>query len=191
LPKFGNNLYMSKIGKLPVELPENVQAKMLDHSIEITGPKGNLSIKIVKEIGIEINEKTIQVSLKKETKTTKAIFGTTRALIANMVEGVTKGWSKKMEIIGTGYRAEVQGNTLVLTVGFSHPVKIEAPKEITFKVEKNIITIEGINKELVGQISANIRGVRPPEPYKGKGIKYVEEVIRRKAGKAAKAAGAA
>lgn len=191
MPRFGNNLHMSKIGKLPVELPESVQAKMLDHSIEITGPKGNLTLKVIKEIDIEIQEKTIRVSLKKETKTTKAIFGTTRALIANMVEGVTKGWNKQMEIIGTGYRAEVQGNTLVLTVGFSHPVKIEAPKGIAFKVEKNIITIEGIDKELVGQISANIRGVKPPEPYKGKGIKYLEEVIRRKAGKAAKTTGAA
>ena len=105
-----------------------------------------------------------------------------------MVKGVSTGWSKKLELVGTGYRAEVQGNTLVLTVGYSHPIKIEAPEGINFKVEKGIITVDGVDRAVVGQISANIRGSRPPEPYKGKGVKYIDEVIRRKAGKAAKAA---
>ena len=105
-----------------------------------------------------------------------------------MVIGVTEGWSKQLELIGTGYRAEVQGNTLVLTVGYSHPIKIEAPEGVSFKVEKGIITVEGLDRQIIGQISANIRSSRPPEPYKGKGVKYVDEVIRRKAGKAAKTA---
>ena len=105
-----------------------------------------------------------------------------------MVKGVSEGWSKQLELVGTGYRAEVQGKTLVLTVGYSHPVKIEAPEGINFKVEKGIVTVDGIDRQLVGQMAADIRGSRPPEPYKGKGVKYVGEVIRRKAGKAAKAA---
>ena len=105
-----------------------------------------------------------------------------------MVKGVTDGWSKQLELVGTGYRAEVQGKTLVLTVGYSHPVKIEAPDGVNFKVEKGIITVDGPDRQIIGQLSANIRGARPPEPYKGKGVKYVDEVIRRKAGKAAKTA---
>jgi large subunit ribosomal protein L6 len=116
-----------------------------------------------------------------------SLFGTTRALINNDVKGVSEGWSKKLELVGTGFKAELLGSTLSLTVGYSHPVKIEAPEGITFKVEKTFVTVEGINREVVGQVSADIRGVRPPEPYKGKGIKYSDEIIRRKAGKAAAA----
>ena len=116
-----------------------------------------------------------------------SLFGTTRALINNDVKGVTEGWSKKLELIGTGFKAELAGTTLSLTVGYNHPIKIEAPVGITFKVEKTFVTVEGTNREVVGQVAANIRGVRPPEPYKGKGIKYIDEVIRRKAGKAAAA----
>ncbi len=182
---------MSRIGKLPVELPQGVTAEISGRTIKISGPKGNLSYEFPRQITVEVKENEVLVALKNITKQGSAHFGTTRALIANMVKGVSEGWSKQMELVGTGYRAEVQGKTLVLTVGYSHPVKIEAPEGINFKVEKSIVTIEGIDRELVGQIAANIRFVRPPEPYKGKGIKYIDEVIRRKAGKAAKTVGGA
>ena len=140
---------MSKIGKLPVELPETVKATLKDGLLEVAGPKGTLSFKILPVVSVEIKDNKIQVSLKKVTKTSKAIFGTTRALIANIVKGVVNGWSKQLELVGTGFRAEVSGDTLSLTVGFSHPIKIQAPQGITFKVEKNIITVEGYDKELV------------------------------------------
>jgi len=138
----------------------------------------------------EVKDGNILVACQKETKEALSTFGTTRAILANMVKGVNQGWSKKLELVGTGYRAETDGKLLTLTVGFSHPVKVQAPENIAFKVEKMVVTVEGINKETVGQIAADIRSVKPPEPYKGKGIKYVDEIIRRKAGKAAKAAGA-
>ena len=131
------------------------------------------------------------ISSKDKSKLGRALYGTIRSLVSNMVKGVSQGWSKTLELVGTGYRAEVSGDTLVLSVGYSHPVKIEAPKGITFKVMKNEVTVEGVDKELVGQISARIREVKPPEPYKGKGISYKGEKIRRKAGKAAKAVGVA
>ncbi len=181
---------MSKIGKQPVKLSEGVTAEIIGHEIKIVGPKGALSLKIPDSAEAVVKDGAILVSSKKESKQARAVYGTTRSLIANIVDGVSKGWSKQLELVGTGYRAEVQDKDLILTVGFSHPVKIAAPEGISFKVEKTIITVEGTNKELVGQIAANIRAVRPPEPYKGKGIKYVDEVIRRKAGKAAKTVGA-
>lgn len=181
---------MSKIGQQPVKLAEGVTAEKVGHEINIKGPRGSLSLKVPLAINVEIKDGIISVSSKKESKQVKSVFGTIRALIANMATGVSKGWSRQLELVGTGYRAEVQGNVLVLAIGFSHPVKITAPEGITFKVEKSIITIEGQDKQIVGQVAADIRGVRPPEPYKGKGIKYVEEVIRRKAGKAAKTVGA-
>jgi large subunit ribosomal protein L6 len=121
----------------------------------------------------------------------KAIHGTLRAVLSNMIVGVKEGWSKVLELVGTGYRASLSGNKLVISVGYSHPVEFEAPKGIDFKVEKTLITIEGIDKELVGLVAAKIRSIRPPEPYKGKGIKYQDEVVRRKPGKAAKTEGAA
>jgi large subunit ribosomal protein L6 len=181
---------MSKIGKAPVILPEGVTASVSGQEVSVTGPKGSISRKFSRKVSIEIKDGKILVSATGKEKSTLSVWGTTRAIIAGMVEGVVNGWKKELELVGTGYRAEVQGNTLVLTVGYSHPVKIEAPQGITFKVEKTIITVEGVDKELVGQIAANIRYVRPPEPYKGKGIKYLDEVVRRKAGKAAKAVGA-
>jgi large subunit ribosomal protein L6 len=179
---------MSKIGKQPVILPEGVKAEISGREVVINGPKGTLKRTIPK--GIEISQKDNSLILEVKSEELNSIYGTTRVLIANMVKGVYEGWSKQLELVGTGYRAEVQGTTLVLTIGFSHPVKIEAPEGISFKVEKTIITVEGADKETVGQIAANIREVRPPEPYKGKGIKYIDEVIRRKAGKVTKAVGA-
>jgi len=177
---------MSKIGKLPIIIPEDVTAKLESGKVLVTGPKGSLSRKLPLGVMAEISNGKIIFSSKGVSKESKAVFGTTRALVANMVRGVTQGWERELELVGTGFKAETDGKTLILTVGFSHPIKIIAPSEINFKVEKTIIKIEGIDKELVGQLAANIRGVKPPEPYKGKGIKYLGEVIRRKAGKAAK-----
>lgn len=180
---------MSKIGKLPVLLNSGVSAQVTGKIITITGPKGTLEIDIPRGIEIETSEDKIIVGVKNENIASRALHGTIRALLANMVKGVSEGWSKKLELIGTGYRAEVAGKDLVLTVGFSHPVKIPAPKDIDFKVEKNVVTVSGIDKSVVGEVAAKVRAVKPPEPYKGKGIKYVDEFIRRKAGKAAKAGG--
>ncbi len=183
---------MSKIGKAPVKLLEGIKAEIKEGQITITGPKGSVSKNFPNSVIIEEKDGNLTVSLRGgETKEKKALWGTTRAIIANMVSGVTVGWKKELELVGAGFRAEVQGNVLSLTVGYSHPVKITAPEGITFTVEKLIVRVEGADKELVGQIAANVRKVRPPEPYKGKGIKYVDEVIKRKPGKAAaKAIGA-
>lgn len=179
---------MSKIGQLPIQIPNGVTIDVSGKTVNVSGPKGKLSIVVNDLVGLKQEDGNLLVSVTKETKFAKSIWGTTRKLISNMVKGVTEGWSKQLELIGTGYRAEVQGNTLVLTVGYSHPIKIEAPEGVSFKVEKGIITVEGLDRQIIGQISANIRSSRPPEPYKGKGVKYVDEVIRRKAGKAAKTA---
>lgn len=182
---------MSKIGKAPVIIPEGVTVTIEGQTVSVSGPKGTLSRKFPREVSFEIKDGQVLVSCKKETKTAKSIFGTTRALINNMVLGVSKGWVKELELVGTGYRAETKDKNLILTVGFSHPVEITAPEGISFKVEKTIITVDGPDREIVGQIAANIRGVKPPEPYQGKGIKYRDEIVRRKAGKAAKTVGAA
>lgn len=185
-PKSGHN-HMSKIGKQPVIIPAGVTVEVNGHTVKITGPKGTLEKHFPPEIAVEVKDGKVQVSAKGSGKYIMSLFGTTRALINNDIKGVTEGWIKKLELVGTGFKAEAMGKTISLTVGYNHPVKVEAPDGITFKVEKTFITIEGINREVVGQIAANVRGVRPPEPYKGKGIKYVDEIIRRKAGKAAAA----
>lgn len=182
---------MSRIGKLPVTIIEGAKVEVSGGSVKVSGPKGQLSLDIPKEIDVKVDENKVELKRKGDFKQVRALHGTFRSLINNMIKGVTTGWQKKLELVGTGFRAEVSGNILSLTVGFSHPVKIEAPAGITFKVEKNVVTVEGINREVVGQVAANIRAVRPPEPYKGKGIKYVDEVIRRKPGKAAAKAGSA
>jgi large subunit ribosomal protein L6 len=179
---------MSRIGKKPIQIPEGVQVEIHQNKIRVEGPKGKLEKNIPSEIDVQIKEGMILVSPKSKTKKAKALWGTIRQIIYNMVEGVTKGFEKKLEMEGLGYRASVSGDELVLEVGFSHPVKIKKPEGINFSVEKNIITVSGIDKELVGQIAANIRRVRPPDPYKGKGIRYLGEVIRKKAGKKAVAA---
>jgi large subunit ribosomal protein L6 len=176
---------MSKIGKLPVLIPTGVTVEVSGHNVKVTGPKGTMERHFPAEISVEVKEGNVLVSTKGSGKYIMSIFGTIRALINNDVKGVSEGWSKKLELVGTGFKAEIAGSTLSLTVGYSHPVKIEAPKGITFKVEKGFVTVEGFDRELVGQVSADIRGVRPPEPYKGKGIKYSDEIVRRKAGKAA------
>lgn len=179
---------MSKIGQLPIQIPNGVTVEILGKVVTVNGPKGKLTITVDDLVTAKQEESNLIITISKNTKFAKSIWGTTRKLISNMVKGVTEGWSKQLELVGTGYRAEVQGNTLVLTVGYSHPIKIEAPAEINFKVEKGIITVDGIDRQIVGQISADIRSSRPPEPYKGKGVKYIDEIVRRKAGKAAKTA---
>jgi len=179
---------MSRIGKKPILIPENVEVKIEGQKVTVKGPKGELQKEFPAKIRIELNENKIFVSPHIETKKIKALWGLNRVLLANMIKGVKEGFEKKLEIEGLGYKATLEfpnagGPILILSVGFSHPIKIKASPSIKFSVEKNIITVSGIDKELVGQIAAKIRRIRPPEPYKGKGIRYVGEVIRRKAGK--------
>ncbi len=174
---------MSRIGKKPIEIPKDVEVKIEDDTVIVKGPKGELQKKIRPEIRVDIKENEILVSPERETKKTNAFWGLTRTLVSNIIKGVTEGYEKKLEIQGVGYKANLEGEDLVLRVGFSHPVKIDKVEGIEFSVEKSIITVSGINKELVGQIAARIRKIRPPEPYKGKGIRYVGEEVRRKAGK--------
>ena len=180
--KFGK---MSRIGKQPIQIPDGVEVKINNNLIFVKGPKGELSQELHPEIKAEIKDKEILITLKHNKSFNFAIWGTFRALIANMIIGVSKGFEKRLVFEGVGFRALVSGNKLVLNLGFSHPVEIEASKGIGFKVEKNTITVSGPDKNLVGQIAANIRASKKPEPYKGKGIRYEDEVIRRKAGKKA------
>ena len=180
--KFGN---MSRIGKQSIQIPENVEVKISDNLISVKGPKGELMLELISEIKAEIKDEEVLVNPRDAKKVNPAIWGTFRALIANMITGVSKGFEKKLIFEGVGFRAAVNGNKLVLNLGFSHPVEIEAPKGIEFKVEKTTIIVSGPDKNLVGQIAANIRASKKPEPYKGKGIRYEKEIIRRKAGKKA------
>jgi len=176
---------MSRIGKKPILIPEGVEVKIDDRIVIIKGPKGEIQKEFRPEIKIEIKEGKIFVIPHKETKKTNAFWGLSRAYIANMIKGVTEGYEKKLEIEGIGFKAEASQNNLLLSVGFTHPVKIQALEQIKLLVEKNVITVSGVDKELVGQIAAKIRKAKPPEPYKGKGIKYLGEQIRRKEGKKA------
>ena len=182
---------MSRIGKLSIQIPEGVTVSLDGNTIKVIGTKGALVRKFSKDITIEKSENEIKLLEKRKTSRSSALYGTTRAILANMIIGVTTGWLKTLELVGTGYRADVSGDVLTLTVGFSHPIKVKAPPGISFKVEKTDVSVEGPDKEVVGQVAASLRAIRKPEPYKGKGIKYKDEVIRRKAGKAAKTVGAA
>lgn len=179
---------MSRIGKKPISIPPTVSATVTGNVVFVKGPKGELGREVHPDIHVEVRDGTIVVMPGRETKKTPALWGLTRSLIANMVEGVTSGYEKKLEFEGIGYRAQVEGDTLVMQLGFTHPVRIKAPERISFTVEKNTITVSGIDKELVGRVAAALRSAKPPEPYKGKGIRYKGEVIRRKAGKKAVAA---
>lgn len=175
---------MSRIGKKPIEIPEGVEVKTEANEVKIKGPKGEISQFIPGELGFKIEEKKIQVLAKAETKRTKALWGLTRALLQNNIKGVKDGYEKKLELRGIGYRASLKDErTLSLEVGFSHLVDFSVPDGITVKVEKNIITVTGIDRQKVGEVAANIRKARPPEPYKGKGIRYLGEKVRKKEGK--------
>jgi len=177
---------MSRIGKQPITIPNGVEVKVEDGNIAIK--KGNLTenINIGDRVNVTIENNTITFSPKGEDRSSRAFWGTYRALTNNVIIGLTKGFEKKLEINGVGYRAAVKGKTLELQLGYSHPINYEIPQGIEISVEKNIITVKGHSKQQVGQVAAIIRGFRKPEPYKGKGVKYVDEVIIRKAGKTAK-----
>ena len=177
---------MSRIGKKPILIPEGVEVKIEGQKVTIKGPKGEISQEVPSEILVEKKQDRIQVSLKKKTKRSWALWGLWRALLENDVRGVTSGFEKKLEIRGVGYRASLEADRMVkLEVGFSHPVKLKIPQGIDVSVEKNIVTVSGINRQGVGEFAARIRRVKPPEPYKGKGIRYLGEKVRKKEGKKA------
>lgn len=178
---------MSRVGKAPIAIPAGVELKIDGATVTVNGPKGTLTRTVSKDMILTLENGALLVSRPSDERNHKALHGLTRTLIANMVEGVTKGYSRKLEMVGTGYRAAKSGSKLTLQVGFSHPVEFEPPTGIEFTVPaQNAIIVNGIDKEVVGQIAAEIRGVRPPEPYLGKGIKYEGERIRRKEGKTGK-----
>ena len=181
---------MSRVGRLPVEVPSGVEVKIEGSHVKIKGPKGEMEFGFTPNIEIAIEESVITIKRPSDSREMRSLHGTTRALIQNMITGVTDGYQKELQLVGVGYRANMQGKTLVLNVGFSHSVEIEPPQGINFEVgdRSQQIFITGIDKQAVGQIAADIRKVRPPEPYKGKGIRYKGEYVRRKAGKAGKVA---
>lgn len=179
---------MSRIGRKPVALPSGVTLDVKNGVVHVNGPKGELTYTLLPEVDVVMEEGNAVITRKADTKESRARHGLTRALIANMVEGVSKGFSKKLEIIGVGYKAVMKGKILQLSLGYSHTIDFAVPAEIEIiqdEKNKNLITIQGNDKQLVGQTAAQIRELRPPEPYKGKGIRYSDEHVRRKVGKAA------
>lgn len=176
---------MSRIGKKPIEIPQGVIVDLKDNRINVSGPKGKLELVIVHDVLVSIDENRVVVDKSNSSKKARAMWGTTNRLIENMIEGVSNGFSKTLELNGVGFRMEMMGKKLKLALGFSHPVEVEIPEGLEAKVENNILTIGGIDKQKVGQFAAEIRGLKPVEPYKGKGFKYAGEVVRRKEGKKA------
>ena len=180
---------MSRIGKRPVPLPKGVTATIAGQTITLKGPKGEISRTVHAELSLALENDEVAVRRPSDEARHKALHGLTRTLVANMVEGVTKGFTKALEIQGVGYKAEVKPFGVQLVVGYSHPVPYHAPHGIKISVDGNVqVRVEGVDEELVGQVAAELRSIRPPEPYKGKGIRYVGEQVRRKAGKTAQAA---
>lgn len=179
---------MSRIGRMPIPVPKGVQVNIEKNRITVRGPRGELTRTFHPDMTVTLQDGYLVVTRPTDQRHHRALHGLTRALLANMVTGVSQGFRKVLQVEGVGYRAELQGSTLVLNVGFSHPVEFKPPAGIAFQVEQKtkLITVEGVDKELVGEVAARIRKVRPPEPYKGKGIRYQDEHIRRKAGKAGK-----
>lgn len=180
---------MSKIGKKPITIPSGVDVSVSDSLVSVKGPKGTLKKVLPAEISISISDSTLTVSPEKKDRQARTAWGLTRALVQNMITGVSQGFEKTLEFQGVGYKATVKGTDLELGLGFSHPVIVHGPEGITFKAEKNAIVIQGLDKELIGKVAAEIRSHREPEPYKGSGIRYAGEHIRRKAGKKAATAG--
>jgi len=174
---------MSRIGKLPVQIPSGVTITVDSGVVSVNGPKGSLQERALDQVDIAIEGDVLTVVRKNDEKIARSQHGLMRSLIQNMVKGVTEGFEKKLEVNGVGFKVNLQGNKLVMSLGFSHPIEFDAPEGITLGVEKNTITITGISKQQVGQVAADIRKLKKPEPYKGKGIKYVDEQILRKAGK--------
>jgi large subunit ribosomal protein L6 len=181
---------MSRIGKKPVIIPSGVKVEKRDLTLSVTGPKGTLTIAIHPKVTISITDKEVNVDVEKqEDKRQRALWGLFRSLIQNMMDGVTKGYEKKLELNGVGFKVAATPGKLTMSLGFSHPVVVEVPKDLTVAVDKNIISIFGADKQRVGQFAAEVRELKKPEPYKGKGIKYIDEVVRRKAGKVVKVVG--
>jgi large subunit ribosomal protein L6 len=176
---------MSRIGRKPITVPASVTVELQDRHVKVSGPKGSLELDLMPEINIEQGAGVLNVTKAVETPETQRSYGLMRTLVDNMVVGVSQGFTRSLEINGVGFRAAVAGNTINLSLGFSHPVVFELPAGVEAKIEKNVITLAGYDKQVVGQAAANLRSLKKPEPYKGKGIKYVEERIRRKAGKTA------
>lgn len=179
---------MSRVGKAPIEVPNGVEVRVEGTTVTVKGPKGELNHEIVPEMKVEQDDGAIRVLRPSDQPRHRALHGLTRALIANMVKGVSEGFQKTLEIQGVGYRAQMEGKTLVLALGYSHPVNVSPPEGVEFEVDgTSKVVVKGINKQAVGQAAADVRKIRPPEPYKGKGIRYEGEYVRRKAGKAGKA----
>jgi large subunit ribosomal protein L6 len=178
---------MSRIGRLPIDIPSGVDVKIDGSAVTVKGPKGELALTVASPIEVKLEENQVLVTRPDDERTSRSLHGLTRTLIANQIIGVTQGYSKALEIVGTGYRVAQKGSSLELALGFSHPVVVDAPAGITLTVEgNNKITVAGIDKQAVGEVAANIRKIKKPEPYKGKGIRYAGEVVRRKAGKSGK-----
>ncbi|MGA0864050.1 MAG: 50S ribosomal protein L6 [Ilumatobacteraceae bacterium] len=178
---------MSRIGKAPISIPSGVEVTIAGRTVTVKGPKGTLSREVPGEISVRKEESTLLVERPNDERQNRAMHGLSRTLVSNMVVGVTEGFAKELDIVGVGYRAEAQGQNLRLALGFSHPVIVPAPEGITFEVPAQTkIIVKGIDKELVGQVAADIRAIRKPEPYKGKGVRYANERVLRKAGKAGK-----
>lgn len=178
---------MSRIGKRPITVPSGVTVKITGQNVSVKGPKGELSRDLAAEVEVVQDGDTITVNRRSESRVARERHGLSRTLVSNMIEGVSKGFEKRLEIQGVGYRAAVQGQKLTMSLGYSHPVEFDPPSGIQFKVEGNTnVTVSGIDKEIVGNVAAKVRAARPPEPYKGKGVRYAGEHVRRKAGKAGK-----
>ncbi|MFN3707697.1 50S ribosomal protein L6 [Microcella sp.] len=178
---------MSRIGRMPIDIPGGVEVKIDGQAVTVKGPKGELSLTVASPIEVAIEDNQVVVTRPDDERNSRSLHGLTRTLIANQIVGVTQGYSKGLEVVGTGYRVQAKGSSVEFALGFSHPVTVDPPAGITFTVEgNNKLTVSGIDKQAVGEVAANIRKIRKPEPYKGKGIRYAGEVVRRKAGKAGK-----
>lgn len=176
---------MSRIGKKPIAIPSGVTVSVNAGAVEVKGPKGTLSFEHNQEVEVKISEGSLQVEKIGKTKKAPAIWGTTARIIENMIAGVTNGFSKQLELNGVGFRMSIAGKKITMALGFSHPVEVEVPEGLEVKIEQNVMTVSGIDKHTVGQFAANIRALKPVEPYKGKGFRYVGEFVRRKEGKKA------
>jgi large subunit ribosomal protein L6 len=178
---------MSRIGRLPIDIPSGVDVTVTDRDVTVKGPRGELALTVAQPISVSVEDGRVLVTRPNDERESRSLHGLTRTLIANNIQGVTQGYAKSLDVVGTGYRVQARGANVEFALGFSHPVLVEPPAGITFTVEgNNRLTVTGIDKQAVGETAANIRKIRKPEPYKGKGVRYTGEVVRRKAGKAGK-----
>jgi large subunit ribosomal protein L6 len=178
---------MSRIGRLPIPVPAGVDVKIDGSAVEVKGPKGTLSLVVASPITVALEDGNVIVTRPDDERTSRSLHGLTRTLIANNIQGVTEGFTKGLEIVGTGYRVTAKGNDIEFALGYSHPILVQAPAGITFTIDGNTkVSVSGIDKQAVGEVAANLRKLRKPEPYKGKGVRYAGEVVRRKAGKSGK-----